>query len=134
MAIICGGDGGTFSPFMVNGTLYTYQDSTLTTATETSESWGTRAGASELTEGTNVLYMSEQTTPTLTIGGYYNGGRGTVAGLMVFIQEAPTNYAATLEASQNASAISWSPSDPALNGTEAVTLTTADCGLGGHAG
>ena len=105
VAIICGGNGSTFSLFMVNGTLYTYQDGALTTATETSKLWGTRAGASELTEGTNVLYVSEQTTPTLTIGGYYNGGRGTVAGLMVFIQEAPTDYMATLGESQDASAI-----------------------------
>ncbi len=97
IAIIGGGDGPNrndqqnqkFSYYTVNGTNYTY--STTDSATvEGTGTWGTRNGASALTEGTNVLYISGLTDSTLEIQGYYLNdatvgyGRGTTAAIMIF--------------------------------------------------
>lgn len=129
VALIASGDGGesnpgVFSPFEINSKKYTYNSGTVVGES----TWGKRVASDNLTEGDNVLYISNQTSSTLTVSNVQGNGRGSIAGVMVFIQKAPTDYTATLGESQNASAISWTPSTPLLNGTAAVTLTTADAG------
>ena len=86
VAVILAGDGGKFSSVKVNGRNYTYVDGVLTLG---NTAWGTRAGASALIEGTNVMFVPNQIAHTLTIDTFHGGntgGRGTIAALMVFFK------------------------------------------------
>ncbi len=119
VALICGGDGGTFAPFTVNDMQYTaLNGATIVGGT----GWGTRAGASELTEGTNVLYIPAQKASTLTIVGSNTGGRGTLAGLMIFPKEIlPDRATATIDTTY--SALTW------VDGTEPTASDVAQITL-----
>ncbi|MGN0885377.1 MAG: beta strand repeat-containing protein [Candidatus Spyradenecus sp.] len=130
VALIASGDGGesnpgVFSPFEINSKKYTYNSGTV----EGDSTWGKRVASDNLTEGDNVLYISDQTSPTLTISNVQGNGRGSIAGVMVFVTDnTRTTYSATLGENQDASAISWDGSTPSFNGSEAISLTTADAG------
>ncbi len=110
VAIIGGGDGGKFSAYNVNGLDYTY-DETAGRTRPGSGNWGTRAGASVLTEGTNVLYIRGQTAATLEISSYYKSGnplgRGTTAALMVFFRDVVTVKGALPEDATAFSEVVW---------------------------
>ncbi len=115
VAIIGGGDGpnnssqqnNKFSYYTVNGVNYVCDGTTTIIGTG---SWGTRAGASELTEGTNVLYVPGLTDSALSIQSYYLNnatagyGRGTTAAIMIFPKAFAT---ATVEGSVEYKNIGW---------------------------
>ncbi len=121
VALICGGDGGTFAPFVVNGVSYTAVDGKTVYGTS---GWGTRAGASALTEGTNVLYIPAQTDSVLSIVGSNTNGRGSLAAVMVFPKAV---QAITAEATTNVSYsnLQWS-NTTGPTATDVATITLAD--------
>ncbi len=127
VAIIASGDGNSFAPFTVNGTQYTAVDSnddgTADTTAVGSTAWGTRAGATSLIEGVNVLYIPAQTDTILSIQGGDIGAnaRASLAGLMIF-PKAFTAKTASANANIAYSALTWTDSKPTATDSAVITL------------
>ncbi len=88
--IIFSGDSGSFGKVEVGGTEYYYNGGTLTeVAAGENPTWGTRSGSTTLTEGTNLMCVSNTAAAqnTLTVTGKSNNGdRATIAGFQIVLE------------------------------------------------
>ncbi len=89
--IFSGDDGGSFGKVEVGGTEYYYNGGTLTEVPEGGNpTWGVRSGSTTLTEGVNLMCVSNTdgaAPTTLTVTGKSNDwSRATIAGFQIVLE------------------------------------------------
>ena len=129
------GDGGNYSPVTVNGTTWTYNAEGV--LVEGTTPWGNRSAISDASvtsmdvTGTSstgrVMFFENQTSARFSIDTVNNNGRGTIAGIQLYLRAGtyePLNFeAAPTEISITFSEIDWSGKTFVASEETTATLT-----------
>ncbi|MBR5590908.1 MAG: hypothetical protein IKW38_00040 [Kiritimatiellae bacterium] len=135
VAILFSGDGGNYSPVTVNGTTWTYNAEGA--LVEGTTPWGDRSTISDASvtsmdvTGTSstgrVMFFENQTSARFSIDTVNNNGRGTIAGIQLYLRAGtyePLNFeAAPTGISITFSEIDWSGKTFVASEETTATLT-----------
>ena len=135
VAILFSGDGGNYSPVTVNGTTWTYNAEGA--LVEGTTPWGDRSTISDASvtsmdvTGTSttgrVMFFENQTSARFSIDTVNNNGRGTIAGIQLYLRAGtyePLNFeAAPTGTSITFSEIDWSGKTFVASNDTTATLT-----------